>query len=89
MRNFLRDRLSGEFPGKKSYRASEIERGFHYQGYRIDKTAPAMNKYTKWKVNINGRWTNPEPVCFDSLPESGWQKVDNFKWDVNDSTKKR
>jgi len=28
----------------------EIEIGFHPDGYRIDKTASAMNRYTKWDI---------------------------------------
>ena len=72
---------------EKTHKATETEIGFHYKGYRIDKTASPMDIYTKWNVNINGRWTDPKPVCFDSLPIDGWRKAKSFKWDVNDSTK--
>ena len=63
------------------YKATKIEVGFHPDGYRIDKTASAINRYTKWKIHAPDRWTDPTPVCFDSLPVSGWFKTDGFDWD--------
>ncbi len=62
-------------------RADEVEVGYHPDGYRIDKTASLLNYYTKWTVSAEGRWGNPEPVCFHSLPESGWIVCDRFVWD--------
>ena len=59
----------------------EIEIGFHPDGYRIDKTASAMNRYTKWEILQEKQWCNPKPVCFDSLPEQGWFKKEKFDWD--------
>ena len=64
--------------------ATEIEVGFHPDGYRIDKTASAMNRYTKWEIHSGDRWAHPAPVCFDSLPVSGWFKTDGFDWDETD-----
>ena len=66
------------------YKAMEIELGFHPDGYRIDKTAAPMNRYTKWEIRSGDRWTHPTPVCFDSLPASGWFKTDGFDWDEAD-----
>ena len=66
------------------YRATEIEVGFHPDGYRIDKTAGPMNRYTKWEIHSGDRWTHPTPVCFDSLPVSSWFKTDGFDWDEAD-----
>ncbi|OHB61738.1 MAG: hypothetical protein A2Y76_00160 [Planctomycetes bacterium RBG_13_60_9] len=63
------------------FEATEIEIGFHPDGYRIDKTASPMNRYTKWDVLSGSRWVNPRSVCFDSLPSSGWIKKDRFDWD--------
>lgn len=65
------------------YKAEEIEVGFHPDGYRIDKTASAMNRYTKWKVLPGNRWTDPAPVCFHALPPKGWIKKDRFDWDTD------
>jgi len=61
--------------------AREVRVGFHPDGYRIDKTASAMNRYTKWQTKPGDRWRNPEPVCFDSLPQQGWFAIDKFDWD--------
>jgi hypothetical protein len=54
--------------------------GFHPAGYRIDKTASPMNRYTKWNI-IESHWCNPKPVCFDSLPQHGWFAKDRFDLD--------
>lgn len=60
--------------------AKDVVVGFHPSGYRIDLTASAMNRYTKWQI-IHGRgWCNPTPVCFDSLPQQGWIAKDKFEW---------
>ena len=64
-----------------TFRPDEIDIGFHPNGYRIDKTASPMNRYTKWQFSPGKRWCNPRPVCFDSLPQSGWIKIDKFDWD--------
>jgi len=60
---------------------TEIEFVFHPDGYRVDKTALAMNRYTKWDILEGDHWCNAKPVCFDSLPEQGWIKKDKFDWD--------
>ena len=52
--------------------ADEIEIGYHPDGYRIDKNAEPMYRYTRWTVSDNGQWTDPQPVCFHSMPQSGW-----------------
>ncbi len=63
------------------YGVTEIEVGFHPDGYRIDKTAAPMNRYTKWEIDSGGWWTHPMPVCFDELPANGWFPKDRFNWD--------
>ena len=62
------------------FKAVDIDIGYHPDGYRIDKTASAMNRYTQWDICRDGEWRNPRPVCFDSLPESRWVKVGGFDW---------
>jgi hypothetical protein len=64
-----------------TFSAAEIDVGFHPEGYRIDKTTSPLNRYTKWKVLPGNRWVHPTPVCFDSLPPTGWFKIDRFNWD--------
>jgi len=64
--------------------ATEIEVGFHPAGYRIDRTASAMNRYTKWEITPGKAWRHPKPVCFHSLPQEGWFKIDRFNWDEID-----
>jgi hypothetical protein len=59
---------------------NEIDIGFHSDGYRIDKTASPINRYTKWDILQGYHWRNPRPVCFESLPETGWIAVDKFDW---------
>ena len=59
---------------------AQINIGYHPDGYRIDKTASAMNRYTKWQIQPNGKWTQPKPVCFDSLPDGGWYECEAFDW---------
>ncbi len=65
----------------QTFDATKIKVGFHPAGYRIDKTASAMNRYTKWNVAPGKGWCDPKPVCFDSLPQEGWIKIDRFDWD--------
>lgn len=67
--------------------AKDVTVGFHPDGYRIDKTASPMNRYTKWDILQDNRWCNPEPVCFDSLPQSGWIAVDKYNWNETDIAK--
>jgi hypothetical protein len=63
-----------------TFKATDIKAGYHPAGYRIDSNASPMNIYTKWTITADGRWVNPQPVCFDSLPQEGWQKTDRFNW---------
>jgi hypothetical protein len=65
---------------EQTFKATEINVGFHPDGYRIDKTASPMNLYTKWQISDDGRWHSPVPVDFDALPEDGWFKVEGFDW---------
>jgi len=65
----------------QTFDATEIEVGFHPAGYRIDKTASAMERYTRWSMTLGKEWSDPKPVCFDSLPQEGWFKKDKFDWD--------
>ena len=66
--------------------AKDVRVGFHPDGYRIDRAASAMNRYTKWQTKPGDRWRDPEPVCFDSLPQQGWFVVDRFDWDKISNT---
>lgn len=61
--------------------AKDVLVGFHPDGYRIDKTASAMNRYTKWQILDGDQWKNPKPVCFESMPQHGWLAKDKFAWD--------
>ena len=67
----------------QTFKAIEITVGFHPNGYRIDKTASPMDRYTKWDIGPGNLWCNPEAVCFDSLPQNGWIAKDKFDWDRN------
>jgi hypothetical protein len=64
--------------------AEEVTVGFHPDGYRIDKNASPMNRYTKWQIIEGKGWCNPTPVCFDSLPQKGWIAKDKFDWNETD-----
>ena len=59
----------------------DVTVGFHPDGYRIDKTAAPMNRYTKWEIIQGKGWCDPKPVCFHSMPEKGWIATDKFDWD--------
>jgi hypothetical protein len=61
-------------------KATDIERGYHQDGFRIDKNALAMDRYTRWEVSSDGQWTDAKPVCFHSLPQDGWCPVAEFDW---------
>ena len=65
----------------QTFHVSDITVGYHPAGFRIDKTASAMRRYTAWTIECNNRWMNPKPVCFDSLPQQGWFKQAAFNWD--------
>ena len=67
-----------------AFRANEIETGYHPEGYRIDKTASPMNRYTRWRIAPDGEWCDPTPVCFDSLPQEGWLKAKAFDWEITE-----
>jgi hypothetical protein len=71
----------------KIFDAKDITVGFHPDGYRIDTTASPMNRYTKWDITKGDPWRNPKPVCFDSLPQSGWIAVDKYDWNQHDIAK--
>lgn len=60
----------------KTCKASEIQVGFHPDGYRINKTASPIELYTKWEITPRGEWINPKPVSFHSMPQEGWYKSD-------------
>jgi len=72
----------------QAFKANEIEIGYHPDGYRIDRTASPMNRYTRWQVSPEGRWSGPEPVCFDSLPQDGWLKAEGFNWEEDNTVEK-
>lgn len=63
-----------------TYKAEAINTGYHPGGYRIDKTASPMNRYTQWEIDSDGKWVKPKPVCFHALPEQGWITVEKFEW---------
>lgn len=65
----------------QTFKAAETEIGYHPDGYRIDKTAAPMNRYTRWRISSDGRWCDPVPVCFQELPAVGWVKASVFRWD--------
>jgi len=65
---------------EQTFKATEINVGFHPDGYRIDKTASPINLYTKWEISENGKWQNSKPVDFGVLPEEGWIKAEGFDW---------
>jgi len=65
---------------EQTFKATEINIGFHPAGYRIDKTALPMNLYTKWEISEDGNWLNPKPVDFDAMPIDGWFKEKGFNW---------
>ena len=65
--------------------ATDVTVGFHPNGYRIDKTASPMNRYTKWEILPGNKWHNPEPICFNSLPQEGWFAKDRFDWDKHNN----
>ncbi len=58
----------------EKFEATDIRIGFHPEGYRIDKTASPMDLYTKWQITTEGKWIDPKPTCFDSMPQEGWYK---------------
>ncbi len=65
---------------KESFSGSDVAKGSHPGGYRIDKTASSpMDYYTQWQISAEGKWINPKPVCFHSLPLDGWYKADSFR----------
>ena len=65
----------------KTFKAEEIEVGYHPKGFRIDKGASPLNRYTRWEVTPGGEWGNPKPVSFHAMPDEGWLKADGFDWD--------
>ncbi|MBN1366137.1 MAG: hypothetical protein JW976_15135 [Syntrophaceae bacterium] len=60
-----------------TFKANEIEIGYHPSGYKIDKTASPMDRYTQWEIDKNGQWYDSKPVCFQSMPDQGWIKDEN------------
>ena len=70
---------------EQTFTATEINVGFHLDGYRIDKTASPMNRYTKWDILPGNKWRSPEPVCFDTLPNEGWFVKDRFDWNKHNN----
>ena len=65
----------------EKYRVNDIEKGWHPDGYRIDKTASPIYFYTHWDVDDQGQWRNCRPVDFDVFPRDGWIRCDGFDWD--------
>lgn len=60
--------------------ADEVTVGYHPAGFRIDRTATPMHRYTQWRILDDGCWVDPRPVCFHALPEKGWIPVERFAW---------
>ena len=69
-----------------SLKAEEVTIGYHPDGFRIDKTAGPMNRYTRWFVQPDGQWAQPRAVCFHSLPEEGWVRCEGFDWSESESS---
>jgi len=67
---------------EQTFEAREVDIGYHPEGYRIDRTASPMNRYTRWRIRSDGHWIDPEPVCFDSMPQEGWLKAEGFNWEA-------
>ena len=65
----------------QTFNVTEIEVGYHPDGYRIDKTTSPMNWYTKWEIAQDNNWCNPKAVTFHALPEDGWIQIDKFDWE--------
>ena len=38
-----------------TFESREIEIGYHADGYRIDRTAAPMDRYTAWRITPEGR----------------------------------
>ena len=68
----------GEVIVKTVLHANEVVVGYHPAGFRIDKTATPMHRYTQWRILDDGCWVDPRPVCFHALPEEGWVAVERF-----------
>jgi hypothetical protein len=66
---------------KLTYNVQEVTIGFHPEGYRIDRSAAPLNRYTQWDILPGNRWRHPRPVCFHELPTEGWIVKDKFDWD--------
>ena len=84
---------------EQTFEAKDIDIGYHPavgtttlsvrrgpEGYRIDRTASPMNRYTRWRITPDGRWLDPQPVCFDSMPQDGWLKAEGFNWKTAEGT---
>jgi len=67
---------------QQTFKATEIDVGFHPDGYMIDKTASPMNRYTRWQITASNQWHNPKAVCFDSMPQQGWLKQGKLNLDT-------
>ncbi|MDD4358117.1 MAG: hypothetical protein PHN98_12810 [Smithellaceae bacterium] len=65
----------------QTFKATEIETGYHPSGFRIDKTASPMDRYTQWEIDGNGHWHNAKPVCFHAMPDQGWIKDEDLASD--------
>ena len=65
-----------------TYHTTEIETGYHPQGYRIDKRTKSLSRYTQWTINADGKWVDAKPVCFHSLPVDGWIRVEDAKQEI-------
>jgi len=61
----------------KTFKANEIDIGYHPSGFKIDKNAPPLDRYTQWNINEDGIWYNKKPVCFHALPDQGWIKYED------------
>ena len=63
-----------------TFKAEEMTIGYHPEGFRIDKTASPLDRYTQWTIQPDGHWSQPKAVCFHSLPLDGWIKCESFDW---------
>lgn len=64
----------------ETFKAEEIEIGYHPNGFRIDRSTSPLNRYTGWEITPEGEWVNPKPVYFHAMPEEGWLKAKSFDW---------
>lgn len=62
---------------QRTFKANEIEIGYRPSGFKIDRTASPMDRYTRCDIDGKGNWHNCVPVRFDEMPTDGWINYEN------------